>query len=237
ERAKQDSIARVKETEKKIQEQQALARKQALEKERAKQDSIAKVKETERKVQELEALVRKQAAEIERIKKDSINKIKEAEKGAPETQDLAKEEEAASIKHRNTCSYLINQYDEFRKERSIRTDPYNVHKDLTIELHRQGRSTSIFFNLSENLGCASYLSNNRSHVKVKLENNQIITFYHSWNVDCRDFSFKGKLSSSQMARLKKSPIKSIRLRGTKSFREITDIDYKTFFIDKLKCIE
>ncbi|WP_345027239.1 hypothetical protein, partial [Flavivirga jejuensis] len=68
ERRRQDSIARVKEIEKRAQEQQALARKLALEKERIKQDSIAKVKEAERKIQEQQALARKLALEKERIK-------------------------------------------------------------------------------------------------------------------------------------------------------------------------
>ena len=86
------------------------------------------------------------------------------------------------------------------------------------------------------MGCVSYLSNNRSSIKVQLENNQTVTFYHSWDVDCGVFSFKGRLSTSNITKLKTSPIKSIKLRTTQTTRNITNITYKTFFIDKLNCL-
>jgi hypothetical protein len=40
-----------------------------------------------------------------------------------------------------------------------------------------------------------------------------------------------------MEQLKKTPIESITLRGTKYSRDITNVEYKEFFMDKLKCIE
>ena len=131
----------------------------------------------------------------------------------------------------------MNEYDEIDRIKIGRTDPYNINDKVTIELVKRGRSINVFFNLKEDLGCASYLPSNRSYAKVRLENNQTITLYHSWDMNCADYSFKGALSKSQMALLEKSPIKSILLRGTKGSREVTNIEYKEFFIDKLSCIE
>ncbi|WP_341215431.1 hypothetical protein, partial [uncultured Wocania sp.] len=159
-------------------------------------------------------------------RRDSIAKVREAEKQRIESTEL-----------RNTCSYLINEYDEFHKEKLIRTDLYRLNKNLTVELYRQGKTVNVFLSLSESLGCASYLTSNRSSVKLQLENNQIITLYHSWNIDCENFNFKGKISSSQMQKLKESPIQSITFKGTKKTLKISDLDYKAFFIDKLICIE
>lgn len=138
---------------------------------------------------------------------------------------------------RNTCLYIINEYDKYYNERNISTEPYYITNELTIELHRKNINVSVFFNLSEDLGCASYLPNNRSKVQVTLENSQVVTFYHSWSMDCGNFMFKGKLSKNQMLQLDQSPIKSILLKGTTGTREIINIDYKTFFIDKLRCLE
>ena len=205
-----DSIANIKKIQKK--QQEALEVTKQLQKE---QDLITRVEERNR----LEAI------ETEKTKLDTITNIKE------------EESVLERLKLRKTCHYTINEYDEFYKQATIRTEPYRISENLTIELYKQGRNTNIFFNLSKDLGCASYLSNNRSTVKVTLENNQTITFYHSWNIECGEFNFKGRLSNSQIMKLKYFPIKSIRFRGTEKTHEITNIDYKVFFIDKLKCIE
>ena len=151
--------------------------------------------------------------------------------------DKNEQERLEKIKFRNTCHYAMNEFDDIDRIKILRTDPYNITKDLTIELFKRGKSVNVFFNLNEDLGCASYLPGNRSYVKVKLENNQNITFYHSWDMDCGDFRFKGVISKSQMALLQNSPIKSVFLKGTKASSEITNIEYSEFFIDKLKCIE
>ena len=120
---------------------------------------------------------------------------------------------------------------------NIKTEPYKISENLTIELHRQGRSLNVFFNLDRDLGCASYLPNNRSSAKVTLENNQTITFYHSWGMDCGTFGLKAKLSKSQILKLEQSPIKQIILRGTELTQDIYNVEYKEFFMDKLKCLE
>ncbi len=236
---KSDSIIKVKELKQQRLEVEALARKLELERKR-KSDSIIQFQEAKKKrLEEQELVIKIKAEQKEKRKQDSIVKIKETEKSKIKLQENKEQENARleRIKFRNTCHYIVNEYDDYYKERNIKTTPYTVSRNLTIELVRQGRSVSVFINLSEDLGCASYLSSQRSFVKVKLENNKIITFYHSWNIECGDFSFKGKISSSQIISLKNSPIKSIKLQGTKYSQEIIDIDYKEFFIDKLKCIE
>ena len=96
---------------------------------------------------------------------------------------------------------------------------------------------NVFFNLSKDLGCASYLPNQRSSVKVTLENGKVVSFYHSWDIECGDFLFKAVLNASKISSLKSAPIKSIVLRGTKGTWEILNVTYKEFFMDKLKCVE
>ncbi|WP_298534958.1 hypothetical protein [uncultured Algibacter sp.] len=139
--------------------------------------------------------------------------------------------------YRNTCHYSINEFDRFYNVKTVRTEAYKLTNDLSIELFRRDRKTSVFINAKVDLGCVSYFSNNRSSTKITLENNQVVSFYHSWDMECGEFLFKANLSQSKMDALKKSPIKSIKLRGTKGSKEITEIKYKEFFMDKLKCIE
>ncbi|MEP1489749.1 MAG: hypothetical protein ABJK28_15110 [Algibacter sp.] len=252
EKVRQDAIAKVKAEEQRQLELQELARKKEAElQEKIRQDAIAKVKAEEKRQLELREIIRKKEVNLKqkRTQDSIINAKDEEERRLRVLEQIRKKEaelEAKRIqntnndertKFRNTCHYLLNEYDDYYKETTIRTEPYRLSKVLTVELHRQGRVLNIFFNLSEDLGCASYLPNNRSTVKVTLENNQVITFYHSWNMDCGDFSFKGKLSKAQILKLEQSPIKSIKLKGTKYSSEITNLDYKEFFIDKLSCLD
>jgi hypothetical protein len=234
-----DSITKTKEDERK-----ALATQK-------RNDSIAKVTENKHKAKAL--ILQKRNDSITKAKEDerkalatqkrndSIAKVAENKRKAlilqKRNDSITKTKENERNEFRRTCHYEINEYDEFYKEENIRTIPYELNKKLTVELYKQGRRVNVFFNFSEDLGCVSYLPNNRSYVKVKLENNQTISFYHSWDIDCEGFYFKGRLSSSQIISLKKSPIKSIKLKGTKNFKEITNINYKEFFIDKLSCLE
>ena len=131
----------------------------------------------------------------------------------------------------------MNEFDAIDRVEIVRTTPKMLTKNLSVELFKRGKNKYVFFNLFENLGCVSYIPGNRSYVKVTLENQQTITFYHTWDMDCSDFSFKGNLSNSQMKSLKKSPIQLVFLKATKQSRTITNLDYKRFFIDNLKCIE
>ena len=215
EKRRYDSIIKVRELE----------TKQLIEL-RRQNDSIAKIIEKERK--ELEALRNRTAIAKEANTSISYSKEEENKKATL----------LERIKYRDSCHYQINEYDRFYNITTIRTEPYTLNKNLTVELYKQGRKTDVFFNLSEDLGCATYLPNQRSSVKITLENNRIVNFYHSWDIECGElFLFKARLSSININILKKSPIKSIVIHGTQGYKEINFIEYKEFFIDKLKCIE
>ncbi|WP_136481829.1 coiled-coil domain-containing protein [Cognatitamlana onchidii] len=172
----------------------------------------------------------------EQFLKDSIAKEFETKRAPAITPEKVKEE-VYSLEYRNTCHFSINEFDPFYNVKTIRTEPYEVAESLSMELYMQGRKTNIFVSAQVDLGCVSYFSHNRSSVKVKLESGQKVSFYHSWDMECGEYLFKGNLSQSQRNILSSSPIKSIILRGTKGRLEITEIMYKTFFIDKLKCLE
>ncbi|TYA86811.1 hypothetical protein [Seonamhaeicola marinus] len=260
-----DSIAKVEEAERKriaFEKEQARKRVEAL-KEQKRLDSIAKAQEVERRriaLEKKQAKEREEALKKEQRRLDSIaealdyerrriafekaqeEKRKRALREQKRLDSIAKanakpvlnEEELA---YRNKCHYQINEYDSFSRTRIIRTEPYNINKNLTIELYKQGSKLDVFINSSVDLGCVSYLSNNRSSVKVTLENNRSVTFYHYWDVECGEYLFKGRLKQSHITILKQSPIKSVLLKGTKGTLEIDNIEYKAFFMDKLKCIE
>ena len=213
EKRRYDSIIKVRELE----------TKQLIEL-RRQNDSIARIIEKERK--ELEALRNRTAI------------AKEANTSNSKEEENKKATLLERIKYRDSCHYQINEYDRFYNITTIRTEPYTLNKNLTVELYKQGRKTDVFFNLSEDLGCATYLPNQRSSIKITLENNRIVNFYHSWDIECGElFLFKARLSSININILKKSPIKSIVIHGTQGYKEINFIEYKEFFIDKLKCIE
>ena len=213
EKRRYDSIIKVRELE----------TKQLIEL-RRQNDSIARIIEKERKEQE--AL------------RNRTTIAKEANTSNSKEEENKKATLLERIKYRDSCHYQINEYDRFYNITTIRTEPYTLNKNLTVELYKQGRKTNVFFNLSEDLGCATYLPNQRSSVKITLENNRIVNFYHSWDIECGElFLFKARLSSININILKKSPIKSIVIHGTQGYKEINFIEYKEFFIDKLKCIE
>ena len=237
-----DSIQRIKEAktkqmlalkaakleEEKLAEQKkidSIAKAENLQKTR---DSINKVKEEEKRQIELLRYTKRKQDQLlaEQKKQDSIANIREKDPKVLE-----------EIKFRNTCHYLINEYDQYYGRQLMITDKYVIAKNLNIELIREGNSVKIHLNTKENLGCASYVPNTRSSAQITLENDQVITLYHSGSLDCNDFSLKAELSESKMDLLKYSPIKSISFKGTKGSITILDIDYNNFFIDKLKCIE
>ncbi|WNH07802.1 hypothetical protein [Thalassobellus suaedae] len=244
EQKKKDSLAHVKAIEERQQEAQEKARKlEVALREQKLQDSLAHVKAIDQRLQEAQENDRKLEITFnEQERQDSLVNANEVKKKLLEVQqvDANINEEKSKLEEnefRLKCHYAIDEYDEFYKKIYIRTVPYLLNENLSVELYKYGQKVCVFFNLKEDLGCASYLPSNRSSVKVTLENNQIITFYHSWDMDCGDFSFKGRLSSSQINRLKTSSIKSISLKGTKHSSDILNIAYKEFFMDKLKCIE
>lgn len=238
-----DSIANVKEEQKKkelkaleiAKEYENLLNQQRNQDSIAKAKNLQKIKDSINKVREEEE---RQIALL-RYTKRKQNQLLAEQKKLDSIANLRKKNPKIfeEIKFRNTCHYLINEYDQYYGRQLIITDKYTIAKNLNIELIREGNSVKIHLNTKENLGCASYVPNTRSSAIITLENDQIITLYHSGSLDCNDFSLKAELSESKMDLLKYSPIKSIFFRGTKGSITILDIDYKMFFIDKLKCIE
>lgn len=185
----------------------------------------------------------KEKIEKEKIKKSNDKRIRDSITAFKQEMKLNKliklreKDSLAKLDLRNNCHYKRNEIDEFEKIKIIKTKYYFVSKDLLIALSKRGNNRIVYFGLDSDLGCASPYKNDQSFVKVKLENEDIITFYHFGDIDCAEFTLMGTLTGSEVQRLKNSPIKTIRLQGTKYYEDIIDFDYKEFFIEKLKCIE
>ena len=109
--------------------------------------------------------------------------------------------------------------------------------EFSVELRKIDNSRYIRFHSNENLGCASPYESKKSYVKVKLENNDILTFYHIGDINCGDFSLFATFSQSDLSRLKKSPIKTVRISGTDYYHDIDSLEWDKFFMDKLECIK
>jgi len=173
----------------------------------------------------LEGLVNELKKTKEKEVEIKIAKEKEAEL-------KVKEEKIENLK--NDCNYYTNEVDIFDKVRIIRTSPKEIADYLRVGFYAKGNRKEVVFH-AIGLGCTSSYENNRSWVKVMLENNDVVTFYHSGQLDCGSFELWGNISNSEIIRLKKSPIKAIKLEGTKYNQTITDFHWPTFFIDQLKC--
>lgn len=157
--------------------------------------------------------------------------------------ELKEQTEKRKFQTLNECAYYKNEVDEFTGNKKIFTEPYNLNEidlsigEISIELRRIENSRFIWFHSYRDLGCTSSYDNNKSYVKIKLENNDILTFHHIGDVDCSEFSLLTRLTLSDINRLKKSPIKTIRLSGTDYYHDVKVVKWNTFFADKLKCIE
>lgn len=169
-----------------------------------------------------------------------VNELKIAKEKEVALQ-IVKEKEAElkvkeeKIEHlKSVCNYATNEVDVFDKVRVIRTTAKDIAYNLSVGFYSKGSRKEIIF-YAIDLGCTSSYKNNRSWVKVMLENNDVLTFYHSRQLDCGSFELWGNISNSEIIRLKKSPIKAIKLEGTKYNHTITDFHWPTFFIDQLKC--
>ena len=163
--------------------------------------------------------------------KDELNKAKKAD-SLKRIQDSLDR-----LAYRNKCHYQMNEIDPYYKVKIIRTEKYNINDSITIELYRNGNKRDVFITYLGNLGCASYLTSNKSYAQIRLENNEVVTVYHTWNIDCDNFKLRGSLSQSSISKLKNSPVQSIKLKGTKSSYLVNKIDYKEIFRDKLNCID
>lgn len=143
----------------------------------------------------------------------------------------------------NDCNYKTNKIDEFDGLKKKYTTVYNIvdqsfgASNFSISLRKIGNQRYIKFYTNFELGCSTNNINRQSYVKIKLVNGDILTFNNIADLNCRDFSIYSTLSLSEMARLKKSPIKTVRLEGTEFYRDIDKVKWNMFFKDKLECIE
>ena len=139
-----EAIAKAAALKKVEQAAQELAHQQAIEKENKRFDSIANVEFLKK-----QELARKLALAIEQKRKDSITNIKEIEKQKFYAEQLEKqrvverernrldsiakiEAEKKIIATRNSCNYLINEYDEFYKEEFQNNNQENLNFEATL---------------------------------------------------------------------------------------------------------
>ena len=226
---------------KKIAEDQAaaaeVARLKKLTEEQAAAAEAARLKkltdepvQTEAEKERLRYIAERQRL-VELKYKNELNKLKKADSLKRIQDSLAR------LAFRNKCHYQMNEIDPYYKVKIIRTEKYKINDSLTIELYKNGNKRDVFITYMGNLGCASYLTSNKSYAQIRLENNEVVTIYHTWNIDCDNFKLRGSLSQSSISKLKNSPVQSIKLKGTKSSYLVNNIDYTEIFKDKLSCID
>ncbi len=180
--------------------------------------------------------------ELKRVKTIQKNELIRKQTKLVEEEKL-REREREKYKYHNECTYDLKEVDEFtgilRKNTILYDlDGYGVYNgELKIQLRRYGSSKYIRIKSFHDLGCTSSYSSNKSTVKFKLENGDIVTFYHSDDIDCGNFDLLGKLTQNDIIRLKKSPIKTVRLSGTDYYHDFKSVKWNNFFIDKLDCIK
>lgn len=175
-------------------------------------------------------------------------KVKKEEREKQLVSEAIEKKNAERNKFLNECSYSIDERDEFTSRIRKKTIYYKIDEykigttkigvaETQIRLRRYGSSKYVEIKSYRDLGCVSPYSTNKSYVKFKLENGDIITFYHKGDIDCGSFDLLGVLTENDIKRLKKSPIKTVRLSGTKYYHDISDLFFKDFFIKKLNCIK
>lgn len=162
-----------------------------------------------------------------------------------ETEEVLNKKREKELKSK--CQYNFNGYDAIDKKNKKYTEYYNLFevkssnksekKLLEIRLFRVNKTKYIQFYTSNDLGCTSPYNHNKSYVKIKLKNNKIITLENIDEINCGDYKMTSILLESQIKALSSSPIESIRLSGTDYYQDYKEFKWKTFFIDKLKCIK
>lgn len=170
---------------------------------------------------------------IDKLERDSTEVFKERKR---------KSKEQYEYERKKTCIHDLIKNDEVTGKLMKSTGFHKIASihdySLAVALNSVGSTMYVHFNLEIDLGCTSPYKSSRSKVKVILDNEDVITFLHSGDIDCGDeFRLRGKLTSSEGLRLQKSKIKLIRLEGTDSYQDLKEFDYSEFFIDKLKCIK
>ncbi len=222
-----DSIAKA---EKALKYQKRLAEKKAKALEKQNTQKALAAKEKKRLAEEAKA----KALETETL----ANALEKAKK---EIEALKKQQSQSAATVKNTtkslCEYQFRESTGEENGFKIRTEAYDIAKNVNVQLDKKGLKTNVIFSVSKNIGCASNKPNERSSVKITLENHKVISFYHSGSIICDAFFFKSSMSNSKISALKTSPIKSIELKGTKEALTLTQIANKNYFIDMLSCVE
>ena len=188
--------------------------------------------------------------------KEYVNDVKMKEEKKRKEKALREEQKRKDEKKRKSeikdninvlkemCHYTENGVDDFSNYLKVFTrnyiltgEKYSYNAELSISLRKVNDTKYIVFESEKDLGCSSSYERNQSFVKIKLENGALVTFYHRGDTDCGDFRLFGRLTQKDIIQLKKSQIKSIRLSGTDYYHDVTNVYWKTFFIDKLECIK
>lgn len=174
------------------------------------------------------------------VKNEKLKSFKEKVDSLRNVQFLIAEKE--KLKQREienkTCDYEKNEKDPFDNIFKKYTNFYEVAGySLRLQLRKNNSESYLVAKSYLDLGCSSPYENDRSYMEIKLLNDKILTFYHRGDIDCSGFRIFARITNNEIHSLKQSPIKSVRLSGTDYYNDIENVDFKNFFIDKLKCIE
>lgn len=189
---------------------------------------------------------------IEKFKTELINTYNKVEKIRPKTDSLKKNQKILEKQekdleltkiNRTKCKYSENTVDAFDNKKRLRTNFEYIYEKseilsfFNINLLKVGKQKYIEFLFINMVGCASPYDTDKSTVKFRLTNNKVVTFYHRGNLECGSFKFLGILNDSDIVNLKASPIKAVRITGTEGYTDFGNLDWSTYFIDQLKCID
>ncbi len=178
------------------------------------------------------------------VENEKLNSFKEKIDSLRNVQFLIAEKEKEKEKleqqeiENKTCDYEKNEKDPFDNIFKKYTIFYEVAGySLRFQLRKYNSEFYLVAKSYLDLGCSSPYANDRSYMKIKLLNDKVLTFYHRGDIDCSGFRIFARITNNEIHSLKQSPIKSVRLSGTDYYNDIENVDFKNFFIDKLKCIE
>ena len=143
---------------------------------------------------------------------------------------------------RSTCHIDTDKVDEIDGiEKKITsnyslTEPSFRESSLNVTIMKLGESKYLKISTNKEMGCVIPYSNNRSKVVFKLKNGINVNFFHSGKENCSNYALIGKLTESDIKKLKSSPIKMVRMYDIEHYIDIYTILYKDFFIEKIDCV-
>ncbi len=138
---------------------------------------------------------------------------------------------------RNDCHIVADEIDGFTTTSNYSLiEPTFRDSSLNISIMKSEDSRYLKISTVEEMGCITPYINSGSKVVFKLKNGLKVSFFHSGEEDCSNYALIGKLTSSDIKKLKSSPIKMVRIYGSKRYIDLYTISYKDFFIEKIDCI-